>query len=74
MTALETQMYIALKSLPCRCQMLGGERWHLRAQPEVATQCSRCAAIAAYEKTDQATSDPKVANERGHDPSLAGRG
>ncbi len=49
MTNLETQMYVALKVLPCRCQMEGREKWHLRAQMTVEKRCSRCAAIAAYE-------------------------
>jgi hypothetical protein len=50
MTELETQMYVALKALPCRCQMAGREKWHLRAQMTVDIQCSRCKAIEAYEK------------------------
>jgi hypothetical protein len=46
---LETQLYTALKAMPCRCQMVGGAKWHFRALPEVAKQCSRCVALAAYE-------------------------
>lgn len=42
--------FIALKSGQCRCQMKGGAKWHLTAQREVAIQCSRCAAIDAYEE------------------------
>jgi hypothetical protein len=49
MTELETLLYTALKAMPCRCQMVGGPKWHFRAKMEVAKQCSRCAAIAAYE-------------------------
>lgn len=41
--------YVALKALPCRCQMKGGARWHLAATPEVAIQCSRCKCIEEYE-------------------------
>lgn len=41
--------FIALKSGQCRCQMKGGAKWHLMAQREVATRCSRCIAIDDYE-------------------------
>jgi hypothetical protein len=43
------QLYLALKIAPCRCQMKGAEKWHLQAQREVATKCSRCVALDAYE-------------------------
>jgi hypothetical protein len=49
MTPLEDQLYRALVLTPCRCQMAGGPKWHLRAKPEVAKLCSRCAAVTAYE-------------------------
>lgn len=47
------QMYRALKSARCRCQMKGGAMWHFRAQREVAIQCSLCAAIERYEAITQ---------------------
>lgn len=43
------QLYNALKGCPCRCQMKGAEKWHLRAKMEVEMQCSRCVAIERYE-------------------------
>lgn len=43
-------LYTALKLSQDRCQMKGGARWHLQAQREVATKCSRCVAIDAYEE------------------------
>lgn len=43
-------MYHALKSSQDRCQMKGGAKWHLMAKREVATKCSRCIAIDAYEE------------------------
>lgn len=46
-------MYASLKAMPCRCQMKGGAKWHFRAQPEVEKQCSRCAAIDAYDKVNR---------------------
>lgn len=40
--------YFALQGLPCRCQMVGGHKWHLQAKTEVARKCSRCIAMDAY--------------------------
>ncbi len=48
MTLVE-QLYTALQIAPCRCQMVGGPKWHLRAVTEVAVQCSRCKAIERYD-------------------------
>lgn len=50
MTALETQLYTSLAAMPCRCQMAGGPKWHFRAQTIVDRPCSRCTAVAAYER------------------------
>jgi hypothetical protein len=47
--AIAAKLYHALCAMPCRCQLAGGERWHLQAMAIVATQCSRCAAIELYE-------------------------
>lgn len=46
---ITAQLYASLKAMPCRCQLEGKAAWHFRAQAVVAQQCSRCAAIAAYE-------------------------
>lgn len=43
------RFYRALVLYPCRCQMVGGAKWHFRAQTEVAKECPRCAVIAEYE-------------------------
>lgn len=37
-----------LLTFQCRCQMVGGPMWHLRAKMEVASKCSVCKAIDAY--------------------------
>lgn len=43
-------LVLALRSQPCRCQMKGGPRWHLKAQMEIEFKCSRCMALEMYEE------------------------
>lgn len=42
------QMYKALKNLPCACAM----KWAMGRQL-VDRQCARCAALAAYEQSNE---------------------
>lgn len=46
---LTEQLYNSLRAYPCRCQMQGGERWHVQAQTVPVKKCSRCLAIERYE-------------------------
>jgi hypothetical protein len=49
LSGLAKQLHAALKLYPCRCQLAGGAKWHLRAQPEVEKECARCVALQRYE-------------------------
>lgn len=60
---LTEELYHALKFYPCKCQMVGGSKWHVMANMEVAIKCARHKAMERYEREKKSITQHGIAED-----------